>query len=63
MRSARMAWSFVFTISMIMAWVLRDFAKPLLMKIPCTWRRSGWGLIVWGNSRDLGSECAFRPRC
>lgn len=40
-RSARLAWSFLFTLSMILAWILRDFAKPLLMKIPCTRRTMG----------------------
>ncbi|KAL6757882.1 serine incorporator/TMS membrane protein [Haematococcus lacustris] len=32
--SARVAWSFLFFLAMVAAWVLRDFAKPLLEKIP-----------------------------
>ena len=34
-QSARVAWSALFFLGMIAAWVLRDFAKPLLEKIPC----------------------------
>lgn len=34
-RSARLAWVVLFTISMVLAWVLRDVARPLLMKLPC----------------------------
>ena len=34
-RSARLAYCFLFTLAMILAWVLRDFAKPLLEKLPC----------------------------
>ncbi len=33
--SARLAYCLLFTFSLILAWVLRDFAKPLLEKIPC----------------------------
>lgn len=35
-RSARLAYCFLFTLAMILAWVLRDFAKPLMEKLPCT---------------------------
>ncbi len=34
-QSARVAWSALFFVAMVVAWVLRDFAKPLLEKIPC----------------------------
>ena len=34
-RSARVAWSALFFVAMITAWILRDFAQPLLEKIPC----------------------------
>ena len=34
-QSARVAWSALFFVAMVTAWVLRDFAKPLLEKIPC----------------------------
>lgn len=33
-QSARVAWSALFFVAMVFAWVLRDFAKPLLEKIP-----------------------------
>eukprot|EP00951_Prasinocladus_malaysianus_P027944 scaffold252805_cov45-Prasinocladus_malaysianus.AAC.1 len=33
-RSARMAYCLLFVLSMLLAWVLRDFAKPLMEKIP-----------------------------
>ncbi|GLC42848.1 hypothetical protein PLESTB_001430300 [Pleodorina starrii] len=32
--SARVAWSVLFFLAMIVAWVLRDFATPILQKIP-----------------------------
>ncbi|PNH09910.1 hypothetical protein TSOC_003432 [Tetrabaena socialis] len=32
--SARVAWSVLFFLAMVAAWVLRDFATPLLQKIP-----------------------------
>lgn len=54
-RSARLAWSFLFTLSMILAWILRDFAKPLLMKIPCTRR-------TMGRSVEEGGAGAARGR-
>ena len=34
-QSARLGTCVLFTFSMILAWILRDFAKPLLQKIPC----------------------------
>lgn len=34
-KSARMAYSVLFILSMLTAWVLRDFAKPVLDKLPC----------------------------
>ena len=33
--SARLAYSFLFLLAMLVAWVMRDFARPLLEKIPC----------------------------
>ncbi|GAX77158.1 hypothetical protein CEUSTIGMA_g4603.t1 [Chlamydomonas eustigma] len=33
-QSARVAWSALFFVAMVTAWILRDFAKPLLEKIP-----------------------------
>lgn len=36
-RSARLAWVVLFTFSMILAWILRDVARPLLVKLPCEW--------------------------
>ncbi|EFJ42217.1 hypothetical protein VOLCADRAFT_83749 [Volvox carteri f. nagariensis] len=32
--SARVAWSVLFFLAMIVAWILRDFATPILQKIP-----------------------------
>ena len=34
-RSARLAYCFLFTLAMVLAWILRDFAKPLMEKLPC----------------------------
>ncbi|CAL5225424.1 g8239 [Coccomyxa viridis] len=33
-KSARLAYCVLFTLAMVLAWVLRDFAKPLIDKIP-----------------------------
>lgn len=33
-QSARVAWSALFFVAMVVAWIMRDFAKPLLEKIP-----------------------------
>jgi hypothetical protein len=37
MRSARLAFSFLFFCGLIVAWIMRDFARPLIEKIPCKW--------------------------
>lgn len=34
-RSARLAYCVLFTLAMVEAWVLRDFAQPLMEKLPC----------------------------
>ena len=34
-KSARLAYCALFTTAMVLAWVLRDFSKPLIEKIPC----------------------------
>jgi serine incorporator 1/3 len=34
-RSARFAWSILFTFSLLLSWALRDFAKTFLKQIPC----------------------------
>lgn len=41
--SARLAYSTLFFSSMVLAWVLRDYAKPLVEKIPC----ERIGLVFW----------------
>jgi hypothetical protein len=33
--SARVAWSSLFFLAIVTAWLLRDFAKPMLERIPC----------------------------
>lgn len=55
-RSARTAWSFLFTLSMLLAWVLRDFAKPLLMKIPCAHVCDFGRFVAWENKRGQGGH-------
>lgn len=39
--SARVAYVVLFTFSLLLSWLLRDFAKPLLQKIPCECRALG----------------------
>lgn len=41
-RSARLAYCVLFTLAMVLAWVLRDFAKPLIDKIPCKASSTSW---------------------
>ena len=36
--SARVAFCILFTLTMLEAWVLRDFAQPLLEQLPCALR-------------------------
>lgn len=33
--SARLAYCFLFALAMALTWIMRDFGKPLLEKIPC----------------------------
>lgn len=35
-KSARLAYCVLFTLAMVLAWLLRDFAKPIIDKLPCT---------------------------
>ncbi len=34
-KSARLAYCILFTLAMVLAWILRDFAKPIIDKLPC----------------------------
>jgi hypothetical protein len=34
-RSARVAYSFLFFLAIVISWIMRDFARPLIEKIPC----------------------------
>lgn len=38
-RSSRLAYSFLFFLAIVISWIMRDFARPLLEKIPCECRR------------------------
>ena len=40
-RSARVAYSFLFFLAIVISWIMRDFARPLIEKIPCTSDRRG----------------------
>ncbi|KFM24734.1 putative serine incorporator [Auxenochlorella protothecoides] len=57
-RSARLAWSFLFTLSMILAWILRDFAKPLLMKIP--WIVKSFNKGSMPSDEWFGAQAVYR---
>ena len=66
-RSARLAYCVLFTLAMILAWVLRDFAKPLIDKIPCKASLTLWPdasrTAVSGNPVECSSllcgSCLF----
>jgi hypothetical protein len=55
--SARVAWSALFFMAMVVAWIMRDFAKPLLEKIPCKWCGAVRGGC--GGSRKLARTCTL----
>jgi hypothetical protein len=56
-RSARVAYSSLFFLAVVVAWVLRDFAKPLLEKIPWIMR----GAIGFeDNDMWFGQQAVFR---
>ncbi len=50
-KSARLAYCVLFTLAMVLAWVLRDFAKPLIDKIPCAPHSLCLLMTVYHNTR------------
>lgn len=54
--SSRLAYCILFTFSLLLSWILRDFAKPLLEKIPCEVADQPWPgsralqLASWWNT-------------
>ena len=46
-KSARLAYSVLFFLALVLAWLLRDFAKPLIEKIPCEPLLDCLCLLVW----------------
>lgn len=64
--SARLAYSFLFLLGMLVAWVMRDFARPLLEKIPCAaGQGDGGGLRAGGRRQAWGTGWLPAParRC
>lgn len=61
--SARVAWSALFFVAMVVAWVLRDFAKPLLEKIPCEQRRRAAAGRKHMQLRQTSSSACSRCQC
>lgn len=45
MPSARLAYSFLFFLAILISWAGRDLAKPLIEKIPCETRSGGRGRL------------------
>lgn len=56
--SARVAYCGLFFLSMLLCWVLRDYAQPMLEKLPCAFADCGppsgapqdstlWGTSTW----------------
>lgn len=58
-RSARLAYCVLFTLAMLLAWVLRDFAKPLLEKIPWIVRHAT-GLPEELSEKWYGQQAVYR---
>lgn len=66
--SARMAWSLLFSASLIVAWIARDFGATLLKKLPCAW--PGWlgkKALAAAGARQAGSgskpQSGGEPAC
>jgi hypothetical protein len=55
-KSARLAYCFLFTLAMLLAWVLRDFAKPIIEKLP--WILPGSGYEP--SDRWYGLQAVYR---
>ena len=48
-RSARLAYSFLFFLAIVLSWIMRDFARPLIEKIPCEFCWGGGGVAAARN--------------
>jgi hypothetical protein len=60
-RSARIAYCGLFALSLIVSWVLRDFAGPLLAKIPCKFFLFHCGVSLASSSVSVFfSVCEFK---
>jgi hypothetical protein len=53
-KSARLAYCFLFFLAMVLAWVLRDFAKPIIEKLPWIIHQAGAG------DRWYGQQAVYR---
>lgn len=58
-RSARLAYCFLFTLAMILAWVLRDFARPLMEKLPCEFSQTSLKASLPSKASSLRHEITF----
>jgi serine incorporator 1/3 len=56
--SARMAFSVLFSFSLLLAWILRDFAKPLLEKIPWIVKEATGGKMP--SDEWFGQQAVYR---
>ena len=67
-QSARVAFCILFTLAMVEAWVLRDFAQPLLEKLPCKAAAPAsleYGILGgdWSeHARALQGSCGTKER-
>lgn len=55
-RSARLAYCILFFLAMVLSWVLRDFAKPIIEKLP--WILPGTG--IHPSDRWYGQQAVYR---
>lgn len=56
-KSARLAYSFLFLLSLVLAWVMRDFAKPLIEKIPWIMRHA---VDMEPSDKWFGQQAVYR---
>ena len=60
-KSARLAYCALFTLAMVLAWILRDFAKPLIEKIPC--EALLLGVMLLQQACVLCVSAAYKASC
>lgn len=62
-QSSRVAYSFLFFMAIVIAWIMRDFARPLIEKIPCAWGALACNPRAGASSTDAGLQGQHHALC